>query len=76
MGLENLKGYAIAVATLAVIDLMAIAVVTAFKDTNLVENDTADQFVSGLAYFGLFVGVLVIAVIGKAVIGLWKKDSM
>jgi len=73
MSLKSLGGAAIAVGSLAIIDLMAIAVVTQFKATDLVDNATADKFITGLAIFGTFVGVVVIALVGKIVIGLFRK---
>jgi len=71
--LGNMGAYAIALVSLAAIDLTGIAVVTQYKATNLVDNTTADNFITGLAIFGAFVGVLAISVIGKIVIGLFKK---
>lgn len=72
--LTNLKTDAIAVGVLAAVVLTTLAVVSGFKDTNLVDNDTADKFVTGLAIFGTFVGVIVLAIIGKVIIGLFSKD--
>lgn len=43
--LAAMAAMAIAVVTLAVVTLMGIAVVNGFKDTGLVENTTADQFI-------------------------------
>ena len=71
--LSVLGAYAISLVTLAAIDLTGIAVVREYKASGLVDNDTADDFVAGLTIFGAFVGVLAISVIGKAVIGLFKK---
>jgi len=71
-GVDNLKGYAIAVGALAVVDMTTIAVVLGFKATNLVDNDTADAFVTGLTIFATFVGVIVLALIGKVIVGLYK----
>jgi len=70
---KNLGAYAIGLVSLAAIDLTGIAVVQQYKDSGLVDNTTADQFVAGLAIFGAFVGVMAISVIGKIVIGLFKK---
>jgi len=72
--IENLKKYAIAIGALAVVDMTTIAVVLGFKDTNLVDNDTADSFVSGLTIFATFVGVMILALIGKVIVGLYKGD--
>lgn len=73
--LNGLSGSAIAVLTLAAIVLTALAIVTGFKNTNLVDNTTADAFTTGLAIFGSFVGVLVLGIVGKAIIGLFKKGG-
>lgn len=64
--------YAIGLASLAAVSLTGIAVVEGFKDTNLVDNTTADNYVSALAIFGTFSAVLAIALIGKIIIGLFK----
>lgn len=71
--LKGLSGSAIAVLTLAAIVLTALAIVTGFKNTGLVDNTTANAFVTGLAIFGSFVGVLVLGIVGKAIIGLFSK---
>ena len=72
-GIGDLKGYAIAVGALAVVDMTTIAVVIGFKDTNLVDNTTADKFVTGLTIFATFVGVIILALIGKIIVGLYKE---
>ena len=69
---NSLIGQALAVVSLAVIDLMGIAVINGFKDTGLIDNATATKFVTGLAIFGTFVGILILAVVGKVVMGLFK----
>ena len=70
---RNLAVVAAAVGALAIIDLMAIAVVTGFKNTGLVDNGTADKFITGLTVFATFTGVIVIALVGKIVISLFRK---
>ena len=72
---NKLLAYAIVVISLAVVDLTGIAVVTAYKQTGLVDNTTADRFVTGLAYFGLFIGIMVISVVGKMIIGLFTSGK-
>ena len=69
-----MKGYAIAVVGLAIIDIMGIAVVNGFKTTQLIDNSTADSFITGLAVFGTFVGVIVLALVGKVIMGLFKSE--
>ena len=45
-GLETMSKSAIAVGSLAAVTLVSIAVVSGFKDTNLINNDTADKFIT------------------------------
>jgi len=73
-GIGDLKGYAIAVGALAVVDMTTIAVVIGFKGTGLVDNTTADKFVTGLTIFATFVGVIILALIGKIIVGLYKEQ--
>ena len=70
---DPLKKGGIAMVVLAAIVLMGLAVITGFKDTLLIDNDTADAFVTALAIFGTFAGILVLAIMGKSVIGMFKK---
>lgn len=75
MGEANLKemgAAALAVVSLSAITLTGLAVVTGFKDTNLVDNATADAFIAGLAIFGTFMAVIVLALVGKIIVGLFK----
>lgn len=64
---------AIATVTLAAVSLTGIAVLTGFKDSGSVDNSTADQFIAGLAVFGTFMSVITLALVGKIVIGIFKK---
>ena len=64
--------YAIAVVVLAVIVVMGIAVLGGFKATNLIANSTADLFITGLVTFGTFIGLIVLAAIGKIIIKMFK----
>jgi len=68
-----MKGYAIAVGALAVIVLTTIAVLGGFKVTGLIDNTTADTFITGLTVFATFIGVIVLALVGKIIVGLYKK---
>lgn len=72
--LKNLGTLAIALVSLAAVTLTGIAVITQYKNSNLVDNTTADNFVTGLAIFGSFVGVLAISVIGKVIVNLFRKQ--
>jgi len=70
-----LGAYAVGLVSLAAIVMTGIAVVQQYKVTGLVDNTTADNFVTGLAIFGSFVGVLVISVIGKVIVGMYKNHD-
>lgn len=72
-GIENMKKYAIAVGALAIVVMTTIAVILGFKDTQLVDNDTADDFVTGLTIFATFIGVIILALIGKIIVGLYNE---
>jgi len=74
-GLNMMSKSAIAVGALAAVTLVSIAVVNGFKDTNLVDNTTADAFITGLTIFGTFTAVIVLALVGKIVIGLFKTGN-
>lgn len=69
---KALGDYAIAVVVLAVIVVMGIAVLGGFKNTNLIANATADLFITGLVTFGTFIGLIVLAAIGKIIIRMFK----
>lgn len=70
--LKTLQASGIAVVALAAIVLTGLAIVQGFKDSNVVDNATADKFILGLAIFGTFTGIIVLAIIGKAIVGLFK----
>ena len=70
-----MKKSAIAVMVLAAVTLTALAVVQGFKNTGLVDNTTADDFITGLGYFGTFIGVIVLALVGKIIVGLFTKKG-
>ena len=70
-GMNLMKTSAVAVVTLAAVVLVGIAVITGFKDTGQVNNTTANKFLTGLALFGTFMAVIVLALIGKIIIGLF-----
>lgn len=73
-GIENMKKYAVAVGALAVVVMTTIAVILGFKTTGLVDNTTADGFVTGLTIFATFIGVIILALIGKIIVGLYKDE--
>lgn len=70
--LGNLKNKVLAITGLAVIDLTAMAVITQFKTSSLINQTVADQFLTGLAVFGSFIGVLALGVIGQAIFEMFK----
>ena len=87
-GLRYMKTAAIAIMVLAVVSLISMAIIGAFKGltiatgysnvtnttiyTELVPNATADKFIAGIAYFGTFVGIIVLAIVGKILVGMFK----
>ena len=66
---------AIAVGSLTAVVLTTLAVASGFKDTNLVDNSTADKFIAGLTIFGTFVGVVVLALVGRIVVKIFKSGK-
>ena len=70
---SSLKAGSIGLVVLAAISLMGIAVVNGFKGTLLIDNTTADLFITALAIFGSFSAILALGIMGRAVIGLFKK---
>jgi hypothetical protein len=71
----QLKAYAVALGALAAITLTTLAIITGFKDSGKVDNTTADLFKTGLTLFGTFAGILVLAIIGKTIIAMFKKSD-
>ena len=74
-GVGKLKGYIIAFGSFAIIDLMVAAVLTGFKNTNTVDNDTADLLIAALLVFATFAGIVALALMGKIVIGLFTNKG-
>ena len=78
MKLEDMQSSAIAVLGLSAITLTALAVVAGYKTSGALSstgNDSADKFIAGLAIFGTFMAVIVLAIVGKIIIGLFRKSS-
>ena len=73
--MTRLGAMAVSLVTLAAVVLTGIAVVNQYKSTDLVDNTTADRFITGLTVFGSFVGVLAISVIGKIIVNLFRKKG-
>jgi len=74
-GLSNMRKDAVAVGSLAAVVLVTLAVIGGFKNTNLIDNATADLFTTGLTIFATFVGVIVLAIVGKMVVSLFKDSG-
>jgi hypothetical protein len=72
---KKMVAAALSIVTLAVVDLTGIAVINVYKSNALIDNTTADQFITGLTYFGAFIGLMVVAVVGKMVIGLFRAGE-
>jgi len=70
---EKLTAAAVAVGSLAAVTLTAIAVVSGFKDTGLVDNTTADKFITGLTIFATFTSVVALALVGKLIVNIFRK---
>lgn len=74
-GLKLMQVAGVATVALAVIVLTGIAVITGFKNSGTVANATADLFIAGLAIFGTFMAVIVLALIGKVIVGFFVKGK-
>lgn len=72
--IQAMSSYAIGIGVLAIVVVTVITVLSGFKDTGLVDNTLVDKFINGLAIFGTFIGVIVLAIVGKIIIGLFKYD--
>jgi ABC-type dipeptide/oligopeptide/nickel transport system permease component len=75
MEFKQLIPYSVIVVSLAVIVVVSIAVLTGYKDTGLVDNTAVDKFIAGLVVFGTFIGVIVLALVGKIIIGMFYKGK-
>ena len=77
-----LVGAGIATTALAIIVLTGIAVLTGFADagyggttnaSGAATNVTVDLFIAGLTIFGTFMAVVVLALVGKVIVGMFRK---
>ena len=75
VGISNMRKDAVAVGSLAAVVLVTLAVIGGFKNTNLIDNGTADLFTTGLTIFATFIGVIVLAIVGKMVVSLFKDSG-
>lgn len=72
---SKMSASAIAVVGLAAVTLTGLAVVQGYKDSGLVDNSTADKFIAGLAIFGTFLSVIVLSLVGKIIIGMFRNEK-
>lgn len=72
---SEMTASAIAVVGLSASVLVGLAIVQGFADTGLVSNTTAQKFIVGLGIYGTFVGVIVLALVGKTILGLFKSGK-
>ena len=68
--LKNMGAAAIATVVLAVSTLLGIAIITQMKTNSYIDNTTADNFISGLAVFGTFMGLITLVLVAKIILGL------
>lgn len=73
--MKKMIGYAVGATGLAIVDLTGIAVINGYKSNGSVDNTTADLFVSGLVVFGTFLAIIVLALVGKIIMGLFTKEG-
>lgn len=74
-GIEKMGAYATAVVGLAAVTLTGIAVVQGYIDSGAVNASVAANFNTGLAVFGTFMTVITLSLVGKIIIGLFKKQE-
>jgi len=72
--LKLLQAAGVSTVALAAVVLVGIAVITGFKASGQVVNATADLFVTGLTVFATFMAVIVLALIGKVIVGFFTKS--
>ena len=74
----------ISTVALAIIVLTGVAVLTGFADagygggtnaTGGATNVTVDLFIAGLTIFGTFMAVIVLALVGKVIVGMFRKGD-
>ena len=70
--MKKLGAAVLVIVGVAVTSVMGIAVLEGFKDTGQVDNTTADRFIAGVALVGSFISIIMLALIGKIVIGMFK----
>lgn len=76
--IQKLLPAAIVTVALAIAVVTGIIVLVGFKQSGVTDtqaNATIDSFILGLAIFGSFIGVIVLAIIGKIIIAMFKKET-
>ena len=73
--MKKMIGYAVGATGLAIVDLTGIAVVNGYKDNGSIDNTTADLFIAGLVVFGTFLSIIVLALVGKIIMGLFTGSD-
>jgi len=69
---------AVAVLALSAITLTALAVVSGYKTSGALDlqgNTSADKFIAGLAIFGTFMAIIVLALVGKIIVRIFKPGK-
>lgn len=60
--------------TTAIISVMGIAVLQGIEDTGKISNTSSDAWIAGIGVAASFVGILMLAIIGKAVMKIFKSE--
>jgi len=72
--LKKMMASVIAVGGIAIITLTSIAVVTGFRNNSLIDNTTANYFITGLTLIGSFMEIIVLSFLGKLIWGMWRAN--
>ena len=70
---QVLAASGVAILGLSAVTMTTLAVVQGFKDTGKVDNTTADNFITAIALFGTFASVIILALVGKVIVGMFKS---
>ena len=71
---KKLIGLGVGMGSLSAIVLTSLAVVNGFKDTNRIDNSTADLFIAAIAIIGSFAAVIVLAFMGKIIYKMFQDN--
>ena len=73
--IKKLAAYAVATVSVAASTVLGMAILEGFKGAATgISNTTVDLFITGLTVFGTFMSIITLSLVGKTVIGLFKKD--